>query len=114
MIVPKKLLTTIIFFTGVTGFQLPIGNRPPVLSAMSATTPDQTLSVPNWDELKVLSGSQIVGEALNNEVKTRSNGRGSPRVQSNLCLFSSSIEKPQITLYCDHAGCKFILHYIPL
>jgi len=67
---------------------------------MSATTDLAT----SWAELESLSGSQVVGTALNDEVKTRSTGRGSAHVSSDLRLFSSSTEKPKITLYRDHAG----------
>ena len=62
--------------------------------------------VSSWDELKAVSASQAVGAALNKEVEVRKDGKGSAHVQSKLRLFSSE-EKPKITLYRDHAGCKF-------
>jgi hypothetical protein len=71
--------------------------------AMSSTS---TVAPPSWDELKTESASQAVGTALNDEVEKRKEGKGSAHVQSKLRLFASD-EKPKITLYRDHAGCKF-------
>jgi len=107
----------IIAFTGVQGFQSSInGNRLRIPSIkyhrnmqgrrfhMLAAASEQITSAPGWAELASLTGSQGVGSALNDEVEKRSNGHGSAHVQSELRLFSSSIEKPKITLYRDHAG----------
>ena len=65
----------------------------------------QVATTPSWDDLKTESGSQAVGTALTNEVEQRKVGKGSAHVQNKLRLFSSE-EKPKITLYRDHAGCK--------
>lgn len=121
-----KLLTLRAVFTGISGLQLSplnsllVGNHFPSSSVkhpqitsrniqqgrigvrMSATT----VSTPSWVELESLSGTQVVGLALNDEVKKRKTGRGSANVASNLRLFASSDEKPVITLYRDQAGCK--------
>jgi len=119
-----KLLTLRTVFTGISGLQLSqlnslvVGNHFPSSSVkypqitsrnihqgrigvrMSATT----VSTPSWGELESLSGTQVVGLALNDEVKKRKTGRGSANVASNLRLFASSDEKPAITLYRDQAG----------
>jgi len=71
---------------------------------MSAAASEQITSVPNWGNLASLAGNQGVGSALNDEAKKRSSGHGSAHVHSKLRLFSSSDEKPKITLYRDHAG----------
>lgn len=117
-------LLFVILCTAAQGFQLSINTKHPIIPDikyhqtyhsrrstqgcrhlhMSAAASEQLTSVPSWDELASLTGSQGVGIALNDEVKKRSSGRGSAHVQSDLRLFSSSIEKPQITLYRDHAA----------
>ncbi len=75
-------------------------------SSSSSSFNQQKIVKPSWDELKVESGQQLVGAALNNEVEKRKEGKGSAHVQSNLRLFSSD-EKPKLTLYRDHAGCTY-------
>ena len=73
---------------------------------MSASSSDVQSQLLSWDELKEKSAHQAVGNALNKEVEMRKSGKGSAHVQSKLRLFSSE-EKPKITLYRDHAGCKY-------
>jgi len=126
--ISRNLLSISAALTTISGFQLSpsnlliVGNRFPIRSVknsqttfrniqkdrinvhMSATTSVQTVSTPSWAELESLSGTQVVGLALNDEVKKRSTGRGSAHVKSDLRLFSSTIEKPQITLWRDQAG----------
>ena len=71
--------------------------------AMSSSTVSNEIATPSWDELKIESTNQPVGNALNNEVEKRKQGKGSAHVQSKLRLFDSD-ETPKITLYRDHAG----------
>ncbi len=79
-----------------------IKEKTPRMSASS----DVQSQVLSWEQLKANSADQAVGNALNKEVEKRKSGKGSAHVQSKLRLFSSE-EKPKITLYRDHAGCKF-------
>ena len=83
-----------------------------IMSATVSDTDSKVKSPSSWSDLKKLSGGSVVGSALNDAASLRERGGGSAFVQSKLRLFSSS-EKPKITLYRDHAGCKlFILFYV--
>jgi hypothetical protein len=69
------------------------------MSSSSGTT-DVVLS---WSDLQDKVGTTAVGTALNNEVKLRSQGKGSAHVQNKLRKFDSN-EEPAVTLFRDHAG----------
>lgn len=88
-------------------FYLPVKstNQGRLMSGLSASL-DNQIYAPSWDDLKTASAKQAVGNALNKEVEKRQTGKGSAHVQSKLRLFSSE-DKPKITLYRDHAGCKY-------
>jgi hypothetical protein len=60
----------------------------------------------SWVDLRALSLANVVGEALDGEVKRREQGEGSAHVDNRLRQFrlSDGQEEPQITLYRDHAG----------
>lgn len=57
----------------------------------------------SWSDLQNKVGTSLVGAALNNEVKLRSEGKGSAHVQNKLRKFGSN-DEPVITLFRDHAG----------
>jgi glutathione S-transferase len=69
------------------------------LSMSSATS----VATPSWEELQSTVGETPVGQALNNEVQLRTQGKGSPHVQSKKRLFRQD-DDPAITLFRDHAG----------
>jgi hypothetical protein len=69
------------------------------LSMSSATS----VATPSWEELLSTVGETPVGQALNNEVQLRTEGKGSPHVQSKKRLFRQD-DDPSITLFRDHAG----------
>ncbi|CAJ1953934.1 unnamed protein product [Cylindrotheca closterium] len=70
-------------------------------SSMSSTSTATT--VPSWETLQSDVGETPVGRALNEQIKLRADGKGSPHVQNKLRKFQSDAD-PQITLYRDHAG----------
>jgi len=70
---------------------------------LSMSTPSAAILVPSWDDVKSKSFETQVGSALEQEVKSRQQGKGSAHVQNTLRLFNSD-QTPKITLYRDHAG----------
>ena len=62
-----------------------------------------TMSTNSWSDLQSAAANTAVGAALNSEHESRMNGTGGPFVQNKLRLFGSN-ERPNITLYRDHAG----------
>ncbi|KAL3935339.1 MAG: hypothetical protein SGBAC_009124 [Bacillariaceae sp.] len=68
---------------------------------MSSTTAATT--VPSWETLQSDVGETPVGQALNDQIQLRADGKGSPHVQNKLRKFQSDAD-PQITLFRDHAG----------
>ena len=67
------------------------------MSTASATT------LPSWTDLASRVATTPVGQALNQEVELRKQGRGSAHVQNKLRKFDSD-KDPKIILYRDHAG----------
>ena len=73
---------------------------PTTLAMSSSGATDVVLS---WSDLQEKVGMTAVGAALNEEVKLRSEGKGSAHVQNKLRKFDSD-DEPVITLFRDHAG----------
>mmetsp|Transcript_57337 Transcript_57337/g.64101 ORF Transcript_57337/g.64101 Transcript_57337/m.64101 type:complete len:677 (-) Transcript_57337:98-2128(-) len=70
-----------------------------------------TTTIPTWDELQSRISTTSVGKALNDDLKLRLVGKGSPNVHSTLRLFDSSDtsesdnpDETKYTIYRDHAG----------
>jgi glutathione S-transferase len=74
------------------------------LISLQMSTTMNTAIVPSWSEIQSTVGETSVGQALNNEVELRSQGKGSAHVHNKLRLFQSKDDKPVITFYRDHAG----------
>lgn len=72
-------------------------------SSLFMSTAAISTSVPSWADLTSQVATTPVGQALNNEVELRKNGKGSAHVQNTLRKFDSD-EDPKIILYRDHAG----------
>ena len=68
--------------------------------AMSSTS---STSIPTWDDLKSRASETPVGKALDDDVRKRIAGTGSPHVHSKIRIFDGE-EKPTYTLFRDHAG----------
>ena len=77
----------------------------PLLSLSPATSLKMSTvtEVPTWPDLQSKSKENSVGQALEQEMKLRKDGKGSAFVQNTVRKFKSE-ETPQITLYRDHAG----------
>lgn len=63
-----------------------------------------SVATPSWEELQSTVGETSVGQALNNEIELRSQGKGSAHVRNKLRLFQNDGGDPPITLFRDHAG----------
>jgi len=76
------------------------------MSTTAAAAAAAAATVPLWSDLQQQASETAVGQALNDEIELRKQGRGSAHVHNTLRTFSddATTEVPAITVFRDHAG----------